>query len=49
VEVVGGEIFILEGHGSGFCGSPVLDSLVSFEMLLNQESFSIIVDPLEGV
>jgi hypothetical protein len=48
-EIVGGEIFVLSDLGGGFFRSEVLDSLVGFEMVLNQEFFVVSVNPFVGV
>lgn len=48
-EIVGGEIFVLGDLGSSFFRSEILDSLVGFEMVLNQEFFVVSVNPFEGV
>lgn len=49
VEIVGSKVLVFNAHFGSFCGSPVLNSLVGLEVLLNQECFAIFVDKFESV
>jgi hypothetical protein len=49
VQVSGGEVLVLDTLGCGLCGSEVLDSGVSLEVVLHEEGLAFGIDPLEGV
>jgi len=48
-EISCSEILIFLTHLSSFCSSEILDTLVSFEMVLDKEWFALFIDPLVSV
>jgi hypothetical protein len=49
VEIAGGEVLVLKGHGILLCSSEVLDSLIRLEMVFNVVDLALGVNPFESM
>jgi len=49
VKIPGGPVFVLEAHLFGFFTSEILDAGIGLKVILNEESFSVLVNPLESM
>jgi hypothetical protein len=48
-EILSGVVFVLYGHLCCLLGCEVFNSLVTLEMVLDKEGFSLGIDPLESM